>query len=217
MNGDTIFLCQCQCEYKTLKKVISYHLKSGASKSCGCYNIEVQRLLHKKYNKYDLSGNFGIGYTRKNEKFYFDLEDYDKIKDYCWNYNSSGYVRSSNINSNKTIYLHVFIMKKPDYMIDHINRKKYDCRKENLRPCNFQQNSSNRSVNKNSFTGIIGVTPYKEKFFIARITINHKSINLRHSENIIDVIKMRLLAEKKYFGEFSPQKNLFEKYGIGVL
>ena len=37
----------------------------------------------KKYNTYDLSGEYGIGYTSKGEEFYFDLDDYDKIKDYC--------------------------------------------------------------------------------------------------------------------------------------
>ena len=38
----------------------------------------------KKYNKYDLTGKFGIGYTSKGEEFYFDLEDYDKIKNHLW-------------------------------------------------------------------------------------------------------------------------------------
>ena len=43
---------------------------------------------NKKYNKYDLSGEYGIGWTSNtNQEFYFDLEDYDKIKDYCWIYN----------------------------------------------------------------------------------------------------------------------------------
>lgn len=31
-------------------------------------------------NTYDLSGEYGIGYTTKGEEFWFDLEDYDKIK-----------------------------------------------------------------------------------------------------------------------------------------
>ena len=36
-------------------------------------------------NKYDLSGEYGIGWTHNTEhEFYFDLEDYDIIKYYCW-------------------------------------------------------------------------------------------------------------------------------------
>jgi hypothetical protein len=39
----------------------------------------------KKFNQYDLSGSYGIGYcSNTNNPFYFDLEDYDLIKDYCW-------------------------------------------------------------------------------------------------------------------------------------
>ena len=40
---------------------------------------------NKKSNIYDLSGEYGIGRaSNTNQEFYFDLEDYDKIKDYCW-------------------------------------------------------------------------------------------------------------------------------------
>ena len=38
----------------------------------------------RKENIYDLSGEFGIGYcTNTGSPFYFDLEDYNKIKNYC--------------------------------------------------------------------------------------------------------------------------------------
>ena len=44
-----------------------------------------------KYNKYDLLGSFGVGWTTNtNKEFWFDLEDYDKIKDYCWAENNNG-------------------------------------------------------------------------------------------------------------------------------
>ena len=29
-----------------------------------------------------------------------------------------------------------------------------------------------------------------------------------------DAIKARLMAEKKYFGYFAPQRHLFEEYGV---
>lgn len=43
--------------------------------------------LAKQYNRYDLSGEFGKGWTNKEEEFWFDLEDFDKIKNYCWHFN----------------------------------------------------------------------------------------------------------------------------------
>ena len=54
----------------------------------------------KIYNKYNIGGEFGIGYTSKGEEFYFDLDDYDKIKDYCWYLNENKYLVT---NSNNTI------------------------------------------------------------------------------------------------------------------
>ena len=71
-------------------------MKHGHTKSCGCLNNEKRSLLgknSKKYNKYNLNGEYGIGWTSNtNEEFYFDLEDYDKIKDYCWFLDNRGYI-----------------------------------------------------------------------------------------------------------------------------
>ena len=61
--------------------------------SCGC-------MLHDiKGNKYDLNREYGIGWTSNtNQEFYFDLEDYDKIKNYTWLETDSGYIASDSIN-----------------------------------------------------------------------------------------------------------------------
>ena len=41
--------------------------------------------MNKKYNKYDItSHDYGIGWTYDGYEFYFDLLDYDLIKNYCW-------------------------------------------------------------------------------------------------------------------------------------
>ena len=37
---------------------------------------------------------------------------------------------------------------------------------------------------------------------------------LGHFDNKDDAIRARLNAEVKYFGEFAPQKHLYEQYGI---
>ena len=213
-KGASKYLCECSCKNKTRKIVFARHLKNGSSKSCGCFSVEkfIGRL--KKYNKYDLTGSYGIGYTQKNEKFVFDLDDYENIKEYMWNINNNGYVRSSRKNSDKTIYLHKLIMNNTNEVIDHINNIRYDCRKLNLRKCTTQQNSFNKKLSKNSRTGIIGVNLRKTNDYVSRIRLNAEYINLGYFKNIDDAIYARLLAEKKYFGEFAPQKHLFEKYGV---
>lgn len=81
------WLCECSCENKTRIIVIGSNLTKRNTESCGCLAKEKtikRNKSRKRYNQYDLSGEYGIGYTSKGEKFYFDLEDYDKIKDYCW-------------------------------------------------------------------------------------------------------------------------------------
>lgn len=71
-------MCRCSCKKEF--PVLLRNLITNNTTSCG-HNGKPNRRI---YNQYNLSGSFGIGYTMKNEEFYFDIEDYDKIKDYCW-------------------------------------------------------------------------------------------------------------------------------------
>ena len=62
-NGDIQWWCQCDCGNKELSIVRTYNLKSGHTRSCGCMRDEEAKRpgRNKKYNKYDLSGEYGIG------------------------------------------------------------------------------------------------------------------------------------------------------------
>ena len=62
---------------------------------------------------------------------------------------------------------------------------------------------------------VIGVTWYKrDKKWESFITYEQKHIFLGRYDNKEDAIRARLLAEIKYFGNFAPQKHLFNKYNI---
>jgi len=91
-NGRVQWLCQCDCGNPELVLVRADCLKNGNTQSCGCFHKEMAYSANKQSNLYDLSGEFGVGYTAKGERFYFDLEDYEKIKDIYWHINDSGYV-----------------------------------------------------------------------------------------------------------------------------
>ena len=86
----------------------------------------------KKYNTYDLTGEYGIGYTFKGEEFWLDLEDYHKIKGYCWYYSQRYVVAHEIDDSKKHVNLHNLVMnKRENEVIDHtyhpkINENKYD-------------------------------------------------------------------------------------------
>lgn len=48
----------------------------------------------------------------------------------------------------------------------------------------------------------------------ATIKVNKKKVHLGTFVSKEDAIIARLKAEKKYYGEFAPQKDLFEQYGV---
>jgi len=65
------WVCKCDCENKTIKSILSYSLLNGSTKSCGCLVKEMAKNTHKKYNRYDLSGEYGIGYDSDENDFLF--------------------------------------------------------------------------------------------------------------------------------------------------
>jgi hypothetical protein len=211
------WLCECSCEEHKVLIVRGNALRTGHTTSCGCYNKERSFEANKKYNKYDLSGEYGIGWTTNtNREFYFDLEDYDKIKDYCW----CEYLvqkRYSTLRTNKDgkyINMHQLLGFK-NY--DHIDRNELNNRKNNLRECTERQNHMNRSLNRNNTSGVSGVAWDKSNScWRAQIGINKKYIKLGSFIEKRDAIICRLKAEVEYYGEFAPQKHLFEEYGITI-
>lgn len=205
--GQILWQCQCDCGNYCL--VRGADLRSGNTKSCGRCPI----------NTYDLSGEYGVGYTSKNDIFYFDLADYDSIKDYHWYKSVQGYIcaRSNRNIGSSVIRLHRLIMHCEDnnLIVDHINHNKSDNRKTNLRICTQKENTRNSVLNKNSVSGIIGVTYRKDSNkWRSRLRVDGKLLSLGVFVNKNDAIIARLKAEKKYFGEFAPQKDLFDKYNI---
>lgn len=199
----TRWLCKCDCGNPNKITVVSYSLTSGKTKSCGCIAKEKAKengKKNKKYNTYDLFGEYGIGYTSNtNEPFYFDLEDYDKIKDYCWFVNSEGYI----VGGKKSIKIHRLIMNCPsNKVIDHINHNKADNRKYNLRICNQSQNILNKSPSKRNTSGVTGVVYFYNKWR-AQIKVKGRHISLGMFDNKEDAIKARKEAEAKYFGEYA--------------
>lgn len=212
----------CSCTPDNEFVVMQNDLKRGKTNSCGCLMIEISTENGKRRhetNKYDLSGEYGIGYCHNtNSLFYFDLEDYNLIKDYCWTeyIASSGYhaLRARDIKTNQMVSMHYLIAGK---YYDHINRNPLDNRKANLRQATSLENMKNQSKHKNNTSGVSGVCWHKRiEKWCARIGVDNKMINLGCFDNKDDAIKARLEAEVIYYGELSPQKHLYQQYGIGV-
>lgn len=217
------WLCECSCIDRNQIIVVGSHLKNGNTQSCGCIQKEKaaqtwKEIFHKT-NKYDLSGEYGIGWTTNtNQEFYFDLDRFNEIKDFCWVEhiltNGLHRLEAYNPNTKKPILMHTLL---GYHLYDHIDRNELNNRSCNLRPATQQQNCCNRSIQSNNSSGIIGVNfNQKQNMWHARIGICGKRIHLGFFHNKNDAIKTRLQAEIKYFGEFAPQQHLFLQYGINL-
>lgn len=214
-----MWLCQCSCENKTFVTVRGGHLtKKNGTKSCGCLQKEATSRAKKKYNQYDLSGEYGTGWTSNtNNPFYFELQDYDIIKDLCWVESVDNGVNrliAYNPRTKKRVRMHVLLGYKN---FDHIDKNELNNLHNNFRECTHQQNDFNRGLYSNNTSGVTGVGWHKLcQKWKASIMINGKDIHLGVFENKDDAIIARLNAEVKYFGRFAPQTYLFEQYGIEV-
>lgn len=209
-NGAYLWKCQCDCENKTICYYSRYSLITpNGVKSCGCLYNESRYDISKKYCEYDLDTyDFGIGYCNNGTFFYFDKEDYDKIKKYCWWYDGR-YVCAHSLENDKyttkIIRLHRVVLDiedREDINVDHKNLIRYDCRKINLRKATDIENARNKDFSYMiSDSGHIGVVKQNNKW-LARIMIDGKTIKLGLYKNKDDAIIARKKAEEKYFGEF---------------
>lgn len=225
------WLCECSCQEHNRIVVLQSALrkKENYVKSCGCLKIKAlykrkgeKRINQWKLNKYKLNlhdeyGLYGIGYcSNTGSEFYFDMDDYDKIKDITWyeKIRKDGFKKVAGVdrNTGKQVLMHAILGFE---WYDHEDRNELNNRKYNLRPATKQENARNHNKQKNNTSGFIGVCFYKNNnVWRAYITINKKNINLGEFINKEDAIRARLRAEKEYFGEFAPQRHLFEEYGI---
>lgn len=214
------WLCECSCNQHNFVIVRQSYLKNGHTKSCGCLSRELasERWIGNTYgadrqevNKNDLSGEYGILWaSNTNDEIWFDLDKADKILKHQWLVGKRGYPVTH--IGGKLITMHVFLGYK-DY--DHIDRNKLNNQSCNLRRATATENARNCSKQKNNTSGFIGVSWNKSRNkWESYIKTREKFIHLGQFTDKKDAIKIRLEAEKRYFGEFAPQRHLFEQYGI---
>lgn len=183
-DGRIVYMCKCECG--NIKKIQSKYVKRG--KGCGYCGLALDD-DGKAHNKYDLTKEYGVGYTSNGEEFYFDKEDYDVLYPYCWYKSNNGYICSKN---EKIILMHRFVLNpEDDYIIDHINHNKHDNRKSNLRICTYGENGQNKIVSKGSNTGLKYIV-WNKQISKYQIHINGEYygsyINIATAKNALDEI-----------------------------
>lgn len=207
-NGNHSPRYTCICDCGNTINVRADALKTGHTKSCGCYQSESLKERLTIPNTYKLFDEYGICYDSTSDYFWkFDLDDYDLIKKYVWHADKRGYARGGDYNNR--VKMHRLVLGVENainkrIIVDHINGDPTDNRKSNLRLCTNEENSHNRCIHKNNSSGITGVSWInREQKWIATIGINGKLKFLGYFNNKEDAKKCRQEAEDKYYGEFS--------------
>ena len=212
------YLCQCVCG--NFVEALGRNLRNGNTQSCGCLQKELLSEKQKRYNDYNLTGEYGIGYaSNTNNIFYFDLEDYEKIKNYCWSEHHDGYIYTTDKNHNY-LSMHRLIMNPDDedIKIDHIcTERKYDNRRSNLRLATHMDNMCNRKIATNNTSGVTGVYFNKSKNkWIADIIRNGKRMSKSFNDKI-EAINYRRFLEDKLQKEYSYNNSQLIYKGVDLL
>lgn len=195
-GGHITYECLCDCGRTRIIK--GTYLSNGKRTSCG----------HEREatvpNEYDLSGEYGICYMRcKKDKFIFDKEDYDILKQYHWFVNNNGYAMA--YTHRKSYFSHRIIMNCPDdLVVDHINHITLDNRKNNLRVCTQKDNVKNKVTPKSNKSGYKGVFQAKSTgHWLVYLGNNGERKYIGCYTNKEDAIDARKKAEIEYYGEFA--------------
>lgn len=206
------WVCECSCG--TRVTVQQQVLVQGRKWHCGCKRGAAPS-GGKQGGRYDLTGAYGVGYTNKGEPFWFDLEDYQKIKDYTWYYNRDGYLMA-NVKGQNPVLLHRLVMPEPPegMVIDHKEHppgrraKRIDNRKSNLRFATIAQNCQNRCLRRDNTSGATGVYERNNRW-LARIKHGKKHMQKSFpltNEGFKDACAWREEMEHELFGEYKYQE-----------
>lgn len=186
------YLCKCECgNYKIIN---INNLRSNKTKSCGCLYKEANKKKFSKQNLYYKKNDYMVGITTNtNKEFYFDEEDYNKIKRYCWYETYNGYIVNK---SEKLTLLHRLVTNAPKgLVVDHINHNKRDNRKINLKICTQKENMQNL---EKQAKGITKITRNKQVYYIVQLKGKYFGCfkNIQDAENKKKKIKTIMTLTK---------------------
>ena len=137
-----------------------------------------------------------------------DTADVDLVKTRRWKIWGT-YVVASRPSH---ILMHRFLLNAPGGLeVDHINRRRFDNRRPNLRLSDRSGNAKNLSRRHDNTSGVIGVYLDKRRGkWYAQIHTDGKTFNLGTFLTKDEAISARIKAEGQYFKEYAPQVDTLE-------
>ena len=138
-----------------------------------------------------------------------DYADRDRVLAFKWRLGTDGYaIRTRRVGDGPgphLIQMHRVVLGTPDGLdTDHINERKLDNRRENLRVATRSQNKANRGLQANNPSGFRGVRPWKGgPRWQARIKVAGRGRHLGYFANAEDAARAYDAAAKEAFGEYA--------------
>lgn len=199
-NGLDLYECRClKCGELSIMR------KGGLSNSKHSYCKNCPPDFH-----FVIDGDSAKGTLPDGSEFWVDAADAKRVSKLYWFKNSHGYI-SYHKRGSDTMYLHHFVLGyegKTDVLIDHINRNRLDCRKENLRIVTPGQNSMNKSKQHNNTTGYVGCWYSKrERVYYGQVGINNRKIKLGTSLDPVVCGQMHNIAAIMLYGDYIGHVN----------
>lgn len=157
-----------------------------------------------KNKYYCKDGYVNVYLSNADEIMLIDWDDWLELKRVKWHLNDKGYAQGK--LKGKKIIAHRHINKcPPGYVVDHIDFRKLNNLKRNLRNCTPQENNFNRPLQKNNTSGVPGVSYIKKnKRWKAEIYSYGNYEYLGSYKRYEDAVDARREAELRHFGRFAP-------------
>jgi hypothetical protein len=160
---------------------------------------------------FKVEGKVATGKLPNGDVFIIDAEDVEKVSQLAWHTDRKGYISHANKPKKGNTMLHRLIVgvSDPTEVVDHINRNRMDCRKENLRVTSFFGNSCNHKLfgtNKTGYTGVY-YSRHSGRYEV-KVGYNNKRIRLGTSkDDLITLAQMYNIGAQFFFGEYVGELN----------
>ena len=196
-NNRTFYYCRCDCGIE--KWMRADKIKSGGSKSCGCY---IKKKLEDRF--VDLSGqkfnNWTVLYLyskQNNSTYYYCKCDCGNERVVRRDHLLKGESKSCGCLKNT--------------LLSNSLKKNWKKIAKNIYVEGTKINSLNRkTLNKNNTSGVTGVTWHNCGKWMAQIHFKNKRTYLGLYDNKEDAIKARKEAEERLHKEFLREKGIID-------
>ena len=196
-NGVYFFKCRCvRCGNVSIRSAGQIRLhKTERCENCPpMYNFRID-------------GDYAYGSLPNGETFIIDTGAIPLVEKYYWQDGKEKYI----VSKRTGIKLHRLIAGVDDrnVMVDHINRNRRDCRRENLRIITPFGNSCNHKLFRTNKTGYTGVYFSRATGrYEVKVGYNHKRILLGTSpDDLITLAQMYNIGAQFFFGEYIGELN----------